>query len=249
MKFESAWIATKYVRRGGKLRASRDPAELGTGSRLISDLVAGFYDRNIPQHAGGRLIDLGCGKAPLFGHYRDYVSEVTCVDWAEPAEGQSYLDRSCDLGKPLPFATKAFDTVILSDVLEHVPDPGLLWSEMARLLSPGGKLLMNTPFFYCLHEQPHDYYRFTAHALRRFAEANGFEVLSLEPIGGTIEIMTDIVAKHLQFVAVIGKPLARALQSLSYRFAQTKIGAHIARRTSDAFPLGYAMVAVRTEER
>ncbi len=249
MKSENTWVATKYVLKNGKLKASRNPAEVGIGSRMIGDLVARFYDENIRKHAAGRLIDLGCGKVPLFEAYRNYVSDVICVDWAEPIDGRSHLDYTCDLGKPLPFERGQFQTVILSDVLEHVPEPGLLWSEMARLLSPGGKLLMNTPFLCCLHEQPHDYYRFTAHALRRFAESNGFEVVLLEPVGGTPEVVADILAKHLQFIPLVGKILARAIQGLTYWFVNTKPGISVSRKTSDAFPLSYAMVAERIEQK
>ena len=245
MKSESTWAATKFVRRNGKLRASRNPAEVGVGSRMIGDLVARFYDQSIGEHATGNLIDLGCGKVPLYGTYRDHVSSITCVDWAAPTDGTNHLDSICNLADHLPFNDEEFQTVILSDVLEHIPEPQLLWSELARLLSPGGKILMNTPFLHCLHEQPHDYYRFTDHALRRFAEANGFEVVLLEPLGGTPEVLTDITAKHLQFVPVVGKLLARAIQAVTYWFVNTKPGKALSQRTGDAFPLGYTMVATR----
>jgi SAM-dependent methyltransferase len=47
------------------------------------------------------------------------------------------LDFECDLTKPLPFADGEFDTIILSDVLEHVPQPERLWSEIALSAIPG----------------------------------------------------------------------------------------------------------------
>jgi len=247
LKYESAWVPTKYVVRSGRLRASRDSAEVGVGSRLIGDLVAGFYDDNLRDHAVGRLIDLGCGKVPLYASYRDYVADVTCVDWTPAGDDISHLDYECDLSEALPLKSGEYDTVILSDVLEHVAEPDRLWSEIARITRPGGKLLMNTPFLHCLHEQPHDYYRFTAHALRRFAEKYGFDVISLRPIGGTPEVLTDIVAKHLQFVPFVGKLISRALQSVTAWFVRLKPGASLSARTADAFPLGYGLVAVRKD--
>jgi SAM-dependent methyltransferase len=248
LKSEQSWIPTKYVLKNGLLKASRDPAEVGIGSRLIGDLVARFYGDKLREHASGHLIDLGCGKVPLYAAYRDYVSGVTCVDWSKPEGRPSHLDYECDLSKTLPLDGGQYDTVILSDVLEHVAEPAILWSEIARITCPGGKLLMNTPFMHCLHEQPHDYYRFTAHALRRFAETNRFEVVSLQPIGGTPEVLADIMAKHLQFVPFVGKFFAQALQSITGWFIKIGPGASISARTSDAFPLGYAMVAVRKED-
>ncbi len=248
MKSESSWVATKYLHRKGRLKASRNTAEVSVGSRLVADLIAQFYDEHVKHHATGRLVDLGCGKVPLFGTYRGHVSDVTCVDWAEPADGENHLDFVCDLSKALPFRDGEFNTIILSDVLEHIADPGLLWSEMARILSPGGKLIMNTPFIYCLHEQPHDYYRFSNHALQRFAELNGFNVVYLEPLGGTPEILADIFCKHLQFVPLIGKILARALQGITFWFVQSRPGASLSRRTSEVLPLAYAMIAERVRQ-
>jgi 2-polyprenyl-3-methyl-5-hydroxy-6-metoxy-1,4-benzoquinol methylase len=247
MKSEQTWSPTKFVRRKGILRASRDPAEIGVGSRLIGDLVARFYDENIPKFASGNLVDLGCGKAPLFDTYRKHVSAVTCVDWKAPDNGQDHLDCVCDLSSPLPFDDGQFQTIILSDVLEHIPEPHKLWAELARLLSPGGHLIMNTPFMHCLHEQPHDYYRFSSHALTRFAASNGFEIIIMDAIGGTPEVMADIAAKHLQFVPIVGKLFSRAIQGLTYWFVNTKPGSSFSKKTSNAFPLGYALVARRLE--
>lgn len=213
---------------------------------MLGDLNARFYDDAIQNHVTGKLIDLGCGKVPLYDSYQANATEITCVDWAAPSEGENHLDFICDLSEPLPFESDRFQTIILSDVLEHVSEPQALWVELARILSPGGKLLMNTPFMYCLHEQPHDYYRFTSHALRRFAETNGFKVLHLEPIGGALEVLADITAKHLQFVPVVGKLLARGVQGFVFWLVNTGPGKSMSRKSKDVFPLGYGMIVERT---
>jgi ubiquinone/menaquinone biosynthesis C-methylase UbiE len=49
---------------------------------------------------------------------------------------------SCDR---LPFADASFATVINSEVIEHVPDTPEMWSEMWRVLRPGGMLILGTP--------------------------------------------------------------------------------------------------------
>ena len=66
MKQAQDWKPTKFVYCRGRLRGSRNRQELGIASRLIADTVAGFYDQNIPKYCRGRLIDLGCGKVPLY---------------------------------------------------------------------------------------------------------------------------------------------------------------------------------------
>jgi SAM-dependent methyltransferase len=65
-----------------------------------------------------------------------------CVDWSNSLHGNDFLDAECDLTKDLPFADASFDSILLSDVLEHIPTPERLWREMARLLKPEGKLLL-----------------------------------------------------------------------------------------------------------
>ncbi len=246
MKNRETWKPSKYVYRKGKLRASGDLAEVHAGSRLAADLIASLYGANLPKYARGRLLDLGCGKAPLFEAYRDYVSDNVCVDWTETRHGNEYLDYECDLTKRLPFGDGEFDTLILSDVLEHIPEPEILWREMHRVLAPGGRVLLNVPFCYPLHEEPHDYYRYTEYSLRRFAGRASFEVLLLRPVGGTPEIVADILAKHLQFLPLIGRGLAVMIQRLASAFVGTAPGRRLSEKTGRKYPLGYFLVAEKT---
>ncbi len=245
MRNSDRWTESKYVQRSGRLRASRDPAEVGVGSRLIGDRVAAFYEAALPRHARGRLADLGCGKAPLYGSYRQLVGSVTCVDWPQSVHASPFVDCQADLGQALPFDDGAFDTVILSDVLEHVPDPQALWREIARLLAPGGKLLLNLPFLYGVHEAPHDYGRYTEHALRRFAQQCGLDVLMLEPVGGSLHVLADLLAKHLAHLPLAGPLLASAVQGLVALIDRMAWGRRLARRSGERFPLGYFMVAAK----
>jgi len=247
MKNSAKWVPSKFVLRDGRLAASRDPSQVGAGSRLIADLIAEVYERNIPRFCRGRLVDLGCGQAPLYGAYKSYVADSTCVDWPNSAHGNEYIDVECDLAQRLPFENETFDTVVLSDVLEHVPEPEALWKEMGRILVRGGRVLLNVPFFYWLHETPHDYYRYTEYALRRFAEREGFKVLVLQPLGGAPEVLADIVGKvFVERVPVVGRPVATLVQAMTRGFVRTGLGRKVSEATSHQFPLGYFLVAEKT---
>lgn len=245
MKDPNSWKPSKFVLARGRLRGSRDPQEVAIGSRLVTDLTARWYEAALSQHARGRLLDLGCGKIPLFEAYRRYVTENVCVDWGNSLHRNSHLDIECDLTQPLPFAAGEFDTIILSDVLEHIPEPQQLWLEMARVLSPNGRILLNVPFFYWLHEQPHDYYRYTAHALERFASQAGLRIAHLSAIGGAPEVLADILAKNLVHVPLIGRPLAAVTQTATRWWVDTAAGRRVSMRTAQQFPLAYALVAER----
>jgi SAM-dependent methyltransferase len=247
LKNVDQWQPSKYRLVGNELRASNRAEHVRPGSRLVVECIAAFYDRIIPAFARGRLADLGCGNAPLYLKYRQYVDTITCIDWGNTAHKNAYLDVECDLNQSLPFADGAFDTIILSDVLEHLPQPELLWAEMHRLLVTGGHVLMNVPYFYPLHEIPFDFYRYSCYALDRFARNSGFEVIELVPLGGSPEVIMDIVAKHLQFIPLLGPALAVCAQAVTLAFVRTSIGRRISRKSSEHFPLGYAMVARRCE--
>ena len=70
-------------------------------------------------------------------------------------------------GGTLPFRDGAFDTVLSVQVLEHTPRPAALVAEMARVLAPDGILILTAPFQFRLHEQPHDYFRYSPYGLRQ----------------------------------------------------------------------------------
>lgn len=243
MQNQEKWKPSKFIYKNGKLRASKDAKEVNIGSRLNVELIADFYQRNLRLHAKGKLLDLGCGKVPLYAAYKEFIADNICVDWSNTFHKNEYLDYELDLTKKLPFNDNEFDTIILSDVLEHIPVPELLWVEMTRILTMNGKIIMNVPFYYWLHEQPHDYYRYTEFALRRFAQNCGLRLVQLEPTGGAPEIMTDIFAKNILRLPKLGRSLSLIAQWVTLRFIRTKLGKRISVATSSNFPLGYFLVA------
>jgi len=132
----------------------------------------------------------------LLSHARGLVLDVGCADrWAS-----SRLPSGCDYigldypgtgvvlygARPevladaarLPIAGNAVDTVLLLDVLEHLRHPQAALAECARVLRPGGRLLISMPFLYPLHDAPHDFQRLTPFGLERDVQAAGLHVES-----------------------------------------------------------------------
>jgi SAM-dependent methyltransferase len=242
MRREDLWQQSKFRIEGSTIRASNDARELGRASRILADLVGGFYATAIPRWVSGDLVDLGCGKAPLLGAYRNYCSSILLADWANSTHDNPLLDLTIDLNKALTLLdSDSFDVVVLSDVLEHIAEPSDLMAEIWRILKPGGRLLMNVPFTYWIHEAPHDYYRFTRYALERFALQSGLEVVELAALGGWIEVMADLWSKllaraRLWFVVA-------AVHRIVIAFHQTTLGSRLAARGGEVLPIGYGMVA------
>jgi len=243
MKNADRWRPSKFELVGDRLRASRDVREVSPGSRLNTDLLAEEFAAAIPLYARGRLLDLGCGKVPLYGAYRAHVADVTCVDWAGSLHGNEHVDRFADLNDRIDENDAAFDTVILSDVLEHIYEPRRLTAEVARVLRPDGHLLLSVPFFYWVHESPHDYHRYTEFALRRMTEEVGLTVVHLRAYGGTPEILGDLLAKTLLHYTRFGKTASQLAQWAAVTLRRTRFGARLSQRSAGAFPLGYFLVA------
>jgi SAM-dependent methyltransferase len=241
MRNEADWHPTKFVIGRNGLEPTHDVRHLAPASRAAVYGVTRFYGRVLPIHARGRLLDLGCGTVPFYGAYRPYVSEIVCVDWGNSLHEQRHVDVVHDLTKPLPFPDSSFDTIILSDVLEHLPEPEAAWHEMGRVLAPGGKLILSVPFLYWLHETPHDYYRYSEFALRRFADRAGFDVVELEAGGGAPEVLVDVASKMVRNRAWA----VRFVQSVGGWLTRTRVGRKLSSRTAKVMPLGYGLVAAR----
>ncbi len=65
----------------------------------------------------------------------------------------------------LPFRDNSFDAVINIQVLEHLKEPGVGMNEMARVLKPGGELILTTVQCWEIHQHPNDFFRYTRYGL------------------------------------------------------------------------------------
>ena len=128
MRNREIWQESKYVWAKGGLWSSADVSEVRIESRFLGDILAQAYASAIQQHARGRLLDLGCGKAPLYGIYRGCTEEIICVDWVNTRHRSPYLDLEQDLNLPLPVAAASIDKRVwqLKRVMDF-PNAGDLW--------------------------------------------------------------------------------------------------------------------------
>ena len=108
--------------------------------------------RALPAGAG-RVLDVGCGRAWVAGALLPRGASVVSLDASE-ANPQRALDRlparthagvAAD-ALALPFADGVFDVVVAAEITEHVPDPGRFLAELFRVLRPGGRLVVTTPY-------------------------------------------------------------------------------------------------------
>lgn len=190
---QRGWRPSKFELHNGHLRSSRKAVPVS--SRLMADLAVANYEVAIREHARGRLADLGCGNAPLAGLYAPLAEEFLWVDWPGSPHQSITPDLFQDLNEPLQIADRSLDTVLLTDVLEHIRDPDALIGEVQRVLRPGGRAIIGVPFLYWLHEEPYDYHRYSRHKMRDFAARHGFEILSETENGGGFDVVRDLLTK------------------------------------------------------
>jgi len=143
---------------------------------------------------GTRVLDVGAGPCryrPLFSHCeyqsQDFAAheghpEGPLADRGEWKYGD--LDYICD-ASAIPVADASFDVVLCTEVLEHVPEPEHVVREVARLLRPGGVVLLSAPLGSGLHQEPHHFYGgFTPHWYWRVLRNAGFEQITVTANGG-----------------------------------------------------------------
>jgi SAM-dependent methyltransferase len=63
-----------------------------------------------------------------------------------------------------------------------VPEPAQVVREIARVLRPNGYVILTTPLYYPIHEEPYDFFRFTPFGLRHLFETAGLEVTRIDPM-------------------------------------------------------------------
>ena len=171
-------------------------------------------------HAHGRMLDVGCGDKPYQALFAGHVTEHVGVDYEETFKDSAYAKTSkADFiysGDRLPFGDGEFDTVLSTQVLEHTPKPWTLFSEMSRVIKPGGTLIVTIPFSYRVHSEPFDFYRFTRYALQSLSEANGLSVVVISPRGGFWAVIGQKLCSYLALT--VGRMGRQAQESGSFGY-------------------------------
>jgi SAM-dependent methyltransferase len=157
-------------------------------SRAIEDFLRREFTA-MPTRANGRMLDLGCGTRPYAKLYGELFGMCIAGDFDQrTADLDVRLDATA-----LPFAAQSFDLVLFIEVIEHVPDAAKAMAEVARVLRPGGVLLITWPFNYMIHEDPHDYVRFTEFGMDRILRAYGLKIESIVHRGGVLVVAAEVI--------------------------------------------------------
>jgi SAM-dependent methyltransferase len=194
---------------------------------------------------GSRLIDVGAGNSP----YRELFDHVhyESTDWEHSVHPRARAVDHVGPAHDLPVSDEAYDAVLCTQVLEHVPNPDAVIAELYRVLCPGGRLYLTVPLAWELHEMPFDFYRYTPHGLATILSGAGFGELDIRP-------RNDCFATLAQLLQNVGSTMGRYPDGKDAQRAQVQSMLHAMAATvatfSDLdargiFPLGYSIVARR----
>jgi SAM-dependent methyltransferase len=167
---------------------------------------------------GLKILDVGCGGQP----YRKYCNHLVYKshDFGQLAassqiiEGKyGRLDYVSDI-LHIPEVDRSFDAILNTEVLEHVPDPVGAVKEMARLLKPGGILILTAPLGSFLHQKPYHFYGgFTPFWYAKYLSEAGFVELTMEKNGGFFRFFGQ-ECQRVTRILFRGRPLNSVLRWL-----------------------------------
>jgi SAM-dependent methyltransferase len=187
---------------------------------------------------GSVMLDAGAGDSfykPQFAHVTYESADFLAVDKAY-AEDITYAGDLADL----PVEDHRFDLVLLTQVLEHLPEPVEVLRELHRVLKPGSRIWASAPFYYQEHEQPYDFYRYTQFGLRHIFTRAGFSDVRVEWLEGCMATLSYQLQVWSGTLPRWGKPVKPALRGAAELAARSDVRR---RRTDRGHPKNHTIVA------
>lgn len=154
---------------------------------------------------GSRILDAGAGELkykPLCSHLNYVSQDFAQYDGQGDGAGlqpgswdQTKLDIVSDITK-IPQPDASFDAVMCIEVLEHVPYPADALGELARLLKPGGYLILTAPFCSLTHLAPYFYQTgYSRYFYEYWLEKLNFNILDIQQNGNYFEYLAQEVRR------------------------------------------------------
>lgn len=199
----------------------------------------------LETYAKGDFLDLGCGNKPYESWYKPLTTSQIGCDIIQSDKNR--VDVLCP-ATALSFEDNSFDSILCTQVLEHVFEHDKLINEVFRVLRPGGNIILTVPFAWELHEEPYDFFRYTKHGLKQLFEKAGFDINYIKPNGGKwaaiYQLRTNMIYSSFKNRTFINK-LRRILYN---ELRLTQLRNHFAiwmdkKFRDEVFTLNYIVVA------
>ena len=140
----------------------------------------------------GKTLDLGAGSSKYRNIIEKRTSEYVTFDMIKK-EGIDVVGDILNLS----FKDESFDTVISTQVLEHVEKPWIMVKEIQRILRKDGICILTAPFLVPYHADPCDYFRYTKKGIESLFKNENFEIIECDGYGKTFSVLSEFF--HFSF--------------------------------------------------
>lgn len=195
--------------------------------RARREVVAALIERAVKPPKSARLLEIGCGTGHNLAMLGKF-GEVDALEVDDIARGmaEERLGRPV-LSAPLPelagLPDDRYDVVAALDVIEHIPDDDAALEGIARVLKPGGKLVMTVPahqWMWSAHDVVnHHHRRYSKSDLKRLIEGSplqldlvGYLNSLLFPVAVAQRLASKISGKDDANLAPPAEPINQALE-------------------------------------
>ena len=160
--------------------------------------------------------DLSAEREKIFRKSFFNDADYSAVDFWE----DSFVTDIHGKTSSLPFAPNSFDVILTTKILlEHTTKPQHIFDEFFRVLRPGGQLFLIAPHIRRQHQPPHDYYRFTEHALEHLLSTSKYSNYTINHAGGFMAVV-GYYSYFFQRGLPIPKLVEKLLNFFTYHFVE-----------------------------
>lgn len=166
-----------------------------------------LLDEALSNHAHlmrGTVVDLAGKNNRVRGKFRPPVDQITerIVVNLDPAAEPDLVADIRDTTLP----DEKADCVVLTETLQHVPDPERCIQEATRILKPGGVFIGSIPFLYPVHRDPEDLMRFGPDGLRAaLADFSEIDILAMGGFWGVLGLMLERKVLTVSLTPILNK--------------------------------------------
>jgi ubiquinone/menaquinone biosynthesis C-methylase UbiE len=144
--------------------------------------------RYLLKYVNGKTLDFGAGSAK----YKQIIKEKTKEYLAFDMFPGPDIDVVGDVLKT-SFPEGSFDTIISTQVLEHVEKPWMMVKEIKRILKKDGICILTAPFINPSHNDPGDYFRYTTSGVKSLFRNENFEIIECDSYGQLFTVLSGFI--------------------------------------------------------
>lgn len=182
---------TEYNKNFINIQLSLDSVYFYSVRRLLQKAI----DKNLGLFHG-ILLDLGCGEMPYRQYILDKNKSITKYIGVDIRQNKYHLSVKPDMfwdGRKIEIENEKVNTIISTELFEHIQNIEEVLMEIYRILSKDGVLFFTVPFIWPLHETPYDEYRYTPYFLKRILDKTRFNEILIVPLGNYNASLAQII--------------------------------------------------------